>query len=98
MCEQKVQNSDSLILIHLYGHAEVMPYRCKMCGASECQLERMYAHIRQGHPNKVNLFDLKMTSHLRLYFHKNTCLNLSKVNKTQLNEDIHSSEDNSAAL
>ncbi|KAL3994431.1 hypothetical protein ACH3XW_21700 [Acanthocheilonema viteae] len=52
MCEQKVQNSDSLILIHLYGHAEVMPYRCKMCGASECQLERMYAHIRQGHPNK----------------------------------------------
>ncbi|CAG9537206.1 unnamed protein product [Cercopithifilaria johnstoni] len=52
MCEQKVQNSDSLILIHLYGHAEVMPYRCKMCGASECQLERIYAHIRQGHPNK----------------------------------------------
>uniref|UniRef100_A0A915PPJ1 C2H2-type domain-containing protein n=1 Tax=Setaria digitata TaxID=48799 RepID=A0A915PPJ1_9BILA len=52
MCEQKVQNSDSLILIHLYGHAEVMPYRCKMCGAGECQLERIYAHIRQGHPNK----------------------------------------------
>ncbi|EFO26695.2 hypothetical protein LOAG_01785 [Loa loa] len=52
MCEQKVQNSDSLILIHLYGHAEVMPYRCKMCGASECQLERMYAHIKQGHPDK----------------------------------------------
>ncbi|VDM96770.1 unnamed protein product, partial [Onchocerca ochengi] len=52
MCEEKVQNSDSLILIHLYGHAEVMPYRCKMCGASECQLERMYAHIKQGHPNK----------------------------------------------
>uniref|UniRef100_A0A0R3QKR0 C2H2-type domain-containing protein n=1 Tax=Brugia timori TaxID=42155 RepID=A0A0R3QKR0_9BILA len=52
MCEQKVQNSDSLILIHLYGHAEVMPYRCKMCGASECQLERIYAHIKQGHPNK----------------------------------------------
>ncbi|MCP9261684.1 ATPase ASNA1 [Dirofilaria immitis] len=52
ICEQKVQNSDSLILIHLYGHAEVMPYRCKMCGASECQLERMYAHIKQGHPNK----------------------------------------------
>lgn len=58
MCEQKVQNSDSLILIHLYGHAEVMPYRCKMCGASECQLERMYAHIRQGHPNKVNLLTI----------------------------------------
>lgn len=53
MCEQKVQNSDSLILIHLYGHAEVMPYRCKMCGANERQLERIYAHIRQGHPNMV---------------------------------------------
>lgn len=67
MCEQKVQNSDSLILIHLYGHAEVMPYRCKMCGASECQLERMYAHIRQGHPNKVNLLT---TNKKKFYFRK----------------------------
>ncbi|VDN04084.1 unnamed protein product [Thelazia callipaeda] len=50
MCEQKVSNSDSLILMHLYGHSEVMPYRCKICGAGEWQLDRIYAHITREHP------------------------------------------------
>lgn len=56
MCKKKVENHENAMAVHVAEHAEAGCYQCRLCGWQAIDKYKIYTHMREEHPRKVDMF------------------------------------------
>lgn len=56
MCKKKVENHENAMAVHVAEHADAGCYQCRLCGWQAIDKYKIYSHMREEHPRKVDMF------------------------------------------
>ncbi|CAB55101.1 C2H2-type domain-containing protein [Caenorhabditis elegans] len=56
ICRKKVENHENAMAVHVAEHADAGCYQCRLCGWQAIDKYKIYTHMREEHPRKVDMF------------------------------------------
>ncbi|CAP37751.2 Protein CBG20804 [Caenorhabditis briggsae] len=56
ICKKKVDNHENAMAVHVAEHADAGCYQCRLCGWQAIDKYKIYTHMREEHPRKVDMF------------------------------------------
>lgn len=56
ICKKKVENHENAMAVHVAEHADAGCYQCRLCGWQAIDKYKIYSHMREEHPRKVDMF------------------------------------------